>query len=64
VPQNRALRAGNWKLVESPASKAWELYDLADDATETRNLAALHPDVVKDLAAKWQEWAARCGAKP
>ncbi len=51
APQNRALRSGNWKLVESPATKAWELYDLAADGTETTNLAASHPDLVKDLAA-------------
>jgi arylsulfatase len=64
VPQNRAIRAGHWKLVESPTSMAWELYDLAADGGETTNLAVKHPDVVKDLAAKWQAWADRCGAKP
>jgi len=64
VPQNRALRAGDWKLVESPASKVWELYDLATDGTETTNLAEKNPDVVKDLAAQWQRWADRSGAKP
>ncbi|MEQ1862126.1 MAG: arylsulfatase [Chthoniobacteraceae bacterium] len=64
VPHNRALLSGNWKLVESPASKQWELYDLAADGTETNNLAAQHPDIVNDLAAKWQKWADRCGAKP
>jgi arylsulfatase len=64
VPLNRAIRSGNWKLVESPESKAWELYDLAADGTETENLAARYPDIVKDLAARWQRWADRCGAKP
>lgn len=64
VPKNRALRSGKWKLVESPTTKAWELYDLAADGTETTNLAASHPDIVKDLAAQWQRWAERCGAKP
>lgn len=64
VPLNRALRSGDWKLVESPATKAWELYDLAADGTETTNLAAKHPDVVQELAAQWQRWAERSGAKP
>ncbi len=63
MPQNCAVRAGNWKLVESPTSKAWELYDLAADGTETTNLAARHPDVVQDLVARWKQWADRCGAK-
>jgi len=64
VPQNRAIRMGNWKLVESLRSKTWELYDLAADGTETENLAAKFPEVVQDLAARWQQWADGCGAKP
>lgn len=64
APQNRSLRSGKWKLVESPKTKAWELYDLAADATETNDLAAQRPDTVKELAAKWDQWATRCGAKP
>jgi len=64
APQNRAICEGRWKLVESPATKRWELYDLDADGTETVNLAADHPAVVKDLADKWDGWAKRCGAKP
>lgn len=64
APQNRALRNGSWKLVESLQTKSWQLFDLAADATETNDLAAQHPDIVKKLAAKWDQWAARCGAKP
>ncbi len=64
APSNRAIRSGDWKLVESPASKTWELYDLAADGTETTNLAAQNPDVVKRLAEQWRRWAERCGAKP
>ncbi|MCU1351066.1 MAG: arylsulfatase family protein [Acidimicrobiales bacterium] len=32
----------------------WELYHLADDPTEMRDLAAEHPERVKELAAAWE----------
>ncbi|MCU1453736.1 MAG: arylsulfatase family protein [Acidimicrobiales bacterium] len=32
----------------------WELYHLADDPTEVRDLAAEEPDRVRDLAAAWE----------
>jgi arylsulfatase A-like enzyme len=68
---NASVREGNWKLVgESVAmpdgtqAKQWELYDLAADRTELNNLAAAQPEKVKDLAAKWEAWAARVGVYP
>src|SRR5690606_13939403 len=60
---NAAVRLGRWKLVrEYPGD--WELYDMQVDRTETRDLAAAHPEVVTDLAARWDEWAARAGVIP
>jgi arylsulfatase A-like enzyme len=35
----------------------WELYDLRADPTETRDLAAEHPELVADLAARWERAA-------
>ena len=32
----------------------WELYNLAEDRTETKNLAAEHPERVAELAAGWE----------
>ena len=55
---NRAIRFGKWKLV-SKYMDVWELYDLAADRTELNNLAERHPDVVKDLSARWEAWAKR-----
>jgi arylsulfatase A-like enzyme len=65
---NMAIRNGDWKLVKtrdgplgadpsvlSDLSGA-ELYNLAQDIGETRNLAAAHPDKVKELADAWQRW--------
>ena len=42
----------------------WELYDMTRDRSEMHNLAAAEPERVKALAAKYEAWAARVGAKP
>ncbi|MFW6171368.1 MAG: arylsulfatase, partial [Planctomycetota bacterium] len=58
----RGLRKGDWKLVWSkrmPHDIDWELYNLAEDCCETRDLAAEHPDRVKTMAAEWEQWARR-----
>jgi arylsulfatase A-like enzyme len=55
VNGRRAMRHDRWKLVGKPA--AWELYDLADDRSESRNLAADHPERVEQMAKAWDEWA-------
>ena len=43
-----AIFKGNWKLVQSSASR--ELYNLDDDPNEQQNLAPLHPQIVDQLA--------------
>jgi arylsulfatase A-like enzyme len=60
---NRAVRQGNWKLVAT-AGGPWELYDLKADRTELNNLAAVHPEKVAELAARYADWAERCGVLP
>ena len=50
-----AVREGNWKLVRG-AGPADELYDLAADVSETRDLAAAHPEVRARLAAALDAW--------
>jgi arylsulfatase len=60
--RGRAVRVGNWKLVAySNTPKQWELYNLANDRTETRNLADSHPQRVEDMKVEWQAWARRVG---
>ena len=51
---HRAIRVGDWKLVAKHQSPP-ELYQLADDRCETRNLAAEHPDKVKELDEAFQQ---------
>ena len=60
---NAAVRFGRWKLVrEYPGD--WELYDMLEDRTETNDIASEHPDLVGDLARRYDEWAGRCGVIP
>lgn len=49
-----ALRRGTLKYIEAPTP---EMYDLATDPDETRNLAAVHPDRA-DLAERLVEFVA------
>jgi arylsulfatase len=60
---HRAVRAGRWKLVAIHKG-AWELYDLQTDRNELIDLAAKQPDRVKELAARYDAWAKRCGVEP
>ena len=58
---NRAIRKGDWKLVALGPGNKWELYNLATDRIESRNLADERPEIVKELSAEYDRWAARCG---
>ena len=60
---NRAVRLGDWKLVSSFPGP-WELYDLVEDRTELKNLAAGNPDLVAKLAAQYDDWASRSKVVP
>ena len=46
-----AVRQGNWRAVKPPRASAWELYDLATDPSEAKNVAAAQPEIVTKLAA-------------
>lgn len=55
---NRALRQGDWKIVwDKLTPQQWELYDLANDRCETKNLADQHPQKVTTMANAWNAWA-------
>ena len=64
-----AIRHGDWKLVKSREGAfvdddpgvlkdltGAELFNLADDIGESKNLAAARPEKVKDLSERWQRW--------
>lgn len=54
---NRYVRWKNWKAVKDEKSDQWELYDIEKDRTERFDLARKHPDIVKDLTTRWNDWA-------
>jgi arylsulfatase A-like enzyme len=47
----QAVRAGDWKLVRHKRDESWQLYDLASDVGERKNIAAQHTNVVARMAA-------------
>ena len=55
-----AVRKGDWKLLYRMRTGALELYNLKSDIGEQNNVAAEHPEKVKELAAaistKLREW--------
>lgn len=60
-----AVRSGNWKLIEKfdePTDSRFELYNLADDPSETRNFAAQAPEKVAFLKNRLATWRAEIGA--
>lgn len=54
VGPQAAYREGDWKIVRPRGSGRWQLYDLAADPGETRDLAAEQPQRVAMLQAAWQ----------
>lgn len=51
-----AIRRGDWKLLVHDSGAPDELYNLAADPAETTNLAAQHPDLVRELRALLSAW--------
>jgi arylsulfatase len=49
---NRSIRVGDWKLV-ADHKLPWELYNLKDDRSETKNLAGQLPGKVKEMEEIW-----------
>ena len=49
-----AVRSGDWKL--NVIKDKVELFDLKKDVSESTDLSAKHPDVVKKLTALYDEW--------
>lgn len=52
----RAMRQGDWK-ISALKNKTWELFNLAEDRTESNDLATKHPEKVKQMDELWQIWA-------
>ncbi|RPJ13428.1 MAG: arylsulfatase [Deltaproteobacteria bacterium] len=56
---NRAVRQGDWKIrweYKSLGKGDWELFNVAADPAERNDLAAKHPDKVKEMLALWDDY--------
>jgi arylsulfatase A-like enzyme len=50
-----AIRVGDWKFLQ-PASQLPQLYNLAEDVGETRNLLGAEPERASELLAQLNKW--------
>ena len=55
-----ALIDNRYKIYKGGRSKGWQLYDLIEDPSETKNLAAEKPDILKNMVATVEGWRASC----
>lgn len=53
---NKAIRKGDWKLIENEYDNTNQLYNLAVDSTEMNNLYTQKPEVAKNLEADLDSW--------
>lgn len=63
----RAIRTERWKatwIAEPFGTSDWQLFDLARDPGESSDEADQFPDVVQDLADKWDRYAEDVGVVP
>lgn len=60
----RAMRVGDWKIVYANApwgKDRWELFNIAADRAELKDLAAEHPDKLKEMISEYEQYANRNG---
>ena len=60
---NSALRSGDWKVIYFYDPRAWELYNLKDDLSEARDLAAEQPAKLAEMAGLLMSELKRLGAQ-
>ncbi|HUT95314.1 MAG TPA: sulfatase/phosphatase domain-containing protein [Thermoguttaceae bacterium] len=62
VPSS-VIRKGAWKLIETFDPEGVELYNLAEDLSETCNLVGERPDRVNELRQELDAWRRDVGAE-
>ncbi len=59
VGTRAAIRVGDWKLLRNPRrgqGDQWELYNLANDISESNDLSATHPEKRAELLDAWNAY--------
>ena len=59
-----AVRDGDWKLFWAPDAERAELYNLANDRHETKNLIDAEPDRVAQMTQMAAEWRSSLPTSP
>lgn len=58
----KALIEDDWKIVSlRKPNDHWRLYNLAEDPTETNNLADKYPDKLNTMVQEWTKWGKTMG---
>jgi len=60
--QQKAVRSGRWKLLVD--NRSFLLFDLSADLAERHDLAAQHPELVRKLKRRIEEWEKSVDPKP
>ena len=56
----KAYIKGDWKILRLPqpfGTGQWQLYNIKEDPTESKDVSAQHPDIKNDLVRAWTEYA-------
>ncbi len=59
-----AVRHGDWKAIHRQPTGRWFLFNMAQDRTETVDLAKQYPEILEVMKRKWWEWALTHKATP
>ena len=54
---NRMMVKGDWKIVQRP-QQGWQLFNMIEDPSESRDLASQRPDLFADMVAEFNGFAA------
>jgi arylsulfatase A len=58
VMEIKGASGGSKAKANDASATAWQLYDMEADPAQERNIAAEHPDIVKQLSARYDAWFA------
>jgi arylsulfatase A-like enzyme len=50
-----AARRDNWKIVNT--GKTWQLFDVANDSSESKDMSSKHPLIVREMVAEMELWS-------
>lgn len=62
--QWQGMRAGDYKLLRSSNTAPWELYNLANDVSESQNLADTQSGQLKRMIQQFEQWQIDVASDP